>query len=370
MLCAALPGHAQTSGAARPIGASVGADYRTVTVQGYAAANLASALASAWITSDRALALAAGSVSEFETGHPTSYGELRAALRVGPALPVAITLHAEGGGGAYRGRGTSAYGQASLRASRAVRPGVGVWLAVAAGRASAATGYATAHAVLGTSLRAGPVGASASAAWVRAGSAQYEDLHAVASWAPVMPHWHGMFSPALVQLSGGARAGGAPPGPQQWLEGSLALRLVSSATLVLSHGTTPADPERATPATSFSAIAIQLGMGPASQANDGDALHFLPHSTQVTLSRASADGTHTLTIQLAGAHEVELMGDMTAWRPVQMAPTGHDRWAVRLEMRPGLHRLNLRVDGGGWSTVPSLPQLTDDFGVVSVLVVP
>jgi len=56
------------------------------------------------------------------------------------------------------------------------------------------------------------------------------------------------------------------------------------------------------------------------------------------------------------------MGDFTDWRPVVLTASGDGTWEVTLPIAPGIHRVNVRVNGGAWSVPPGLTVATDDFG--------
>ena len=75
-------------------------------------------------------------------------------------------------------------------------------------------------------------------------------------------------------------------------------------------------------------------------------------------------------MHVPGARKVELMGDFTDWQPIEMKRVGVDRWEVRVPLRAGAHRLNIRIDDGEWGVPPGVTAITDDFsGVVGVLIV-
>ena len=83
---------------------------------------------------------------------------------------------------------------------------------------------------------------------------------------------------------------------------------------------------------------------------------------------SSSDGA-ILTLSAPNAHRVEVMGDFTNWRPVELHRR-ENSWSVSLPIPPGVHRFNIRVDGGAWGVPPGVPVLTDDFGgVVALLTV-
>ena len=55
------------------------------------------------------------------------------------------------------------------------------------------------------------------------------------------------------------------------------------------------------------------------------------------------------------------MGDFTDWEPVALR-RADGRWTLELALAPGVHRLNVRVDGGEWRVPPSLTGVDDGFG--------
>jgi hypothetical protein len=91
-------------------------------------------------------------------------------------------------------------------------------------------------------------------------------------------------------------------------------------------------------------------------------------------------GARVLRVLVPGARRVELMGDFTDWTPVALAPLdrraagrgrdGDDVWLAELVIAPGVHRVNVRVDGGPWRPPPGLSVVRDEFGgEVGLLVV-
>jgi 1,4-alpha-glucan branching enzyme len=80
---------------------------------------------------------------------------------------------------------------------------------------------------------------------------------------------------------------------------------------------------------------------------------------------------HTLQVHAPEAERVELMADFTDWQPISLARASGGRWQVRLMLTPGVHRLNVRIDGGDW-VVPAgaRPEPGEFGGEVGVIVVP
>jgi hypothetical protein len=72
----------------------------------------------------------------------------------------------------------------------------------------------------------------------------------------------------------------------------------------------------------------------------------------------------------ATAASVEISGDFSGWRPVSLLESTPGVWQAVLELSPGLHHMNLRVDGGSWLAPPGVPTVRDEFGgSVGVLIV-
>ncbi|HEX6631272.1 MAG TPA: glycogen-binding domain-containing protein [Gemmatimonadaceae bacterium] len=82
------------------------------------------------------------------------------------------------------------------------------------------------------------------------------------------------------------------------------------------------------------------------------------------------DGRLRLRFELPGARAAELMGDFTDWQPVPLQRRPDGGWELELSLTPGVHRVNLRTDGGAWRAPPMLTAVPDGFGgQVGLLVV-
>ena len=85
------------------------------------------------------------------------------------------------------------------------------------------------------------------------------------------------------------------------------------------------------------------------------------------------DGLVRLVLYVAGmsAGGVELAGDFTDWQPLQLRRSTEGMWEAVLAIPSGVHRLNLRIDGGGWIVPAGLTRAADDFGdEVGIMTVP
>jgi hypothetical protein len=82
------------------------------------------------------------------------------------------------------------------------------------------------------------------------------------------------------------------------------------------------------------------------------------------------NGRYRIRIRVGPAATVELAGDCTNWQPRGMRRVTDDDWEIELPVLPGVHHVNIRVDGGAWRAPPGLVQVSDDFaGMVGMFVV-
>src|SRR5205823_666152 len=83
-------------------------------------------------------------------------------------------------------------------------------------------------------------------------------------------------------------------------------------------------------------------------------------------------GAVRLVLHVAGAAaSVELAGDFTDWQPWPLRRRGDGMWETVLPIPSGLHRLNVRIDGGAWIVPAGLSRAADDYGDdVGILAVP
>jgi len=77
----------------------------------------------------------------------------------------------------------------------------------------------------------------------------------------------------------------------------------------------------------------------------------------------------TLEVRAPGARLVEVTGDFTQWEPLRLDHSGGDRWQTTVMLEPGVHQVNLRVDGGAWMPPPGAPTTADGYGGTTGVVV-
>jgi len=87
-------------------------------------------------------------------------------------------------------------------------------------------------------------------------------------------------------------------------------------------------------------------------------------------TRTLADGHTIVRLRCPHAGRVELTADFTDWAPVELEPSDFGWWERRLAIPPGLHQVQIRLDGGAWLAPPGLPRTEREFaGEAGVLVV-
>ena len=111
-------------------------------------------------------------------------------------------------------------------------------------------------------------------------------------------------------------------------------------------------------------MSVGLRFGQASPATARSA-RFIP-----IVQVSDADCSRTLRVHVAGARQVDVMGDFTDWevQPLSRNGTVFERTVT---LASGTHRLLVRIDGGAWRPAANTPAVDDDLGGrVGLLVIP
>lgn len=220
--------------------------------------------------------------------------------------------------------------------------------------------------------RLGPATLTVQALPTRVGPVEYTDYVLGTRW-----EW----ARSDLSLSAGHRDGDRENGVANWTEGAAAYWFSDHVAIVGGAGVFPAEVWRGLPGGRYVSAALRL----SSRAARGPDPQLLAELTRpyelgrLRRSRAAArqfsverlpDGTRTLQVRFPSAGTVELMGDFTDWTPVPMVRSGADMWTFNVFIGPGVHRLNVRIDGGPWIAPPGLTTTHDEFGgQVGLLVV-
>lgn len=152
-----------------------------------------------------------------------------------------------------------------------------------------------------------------------------------------------------------------------WGGASVAWWVAERFAVTASGGAYPADYAQGLPSGAFGSLGIRIATGRLNrtrQVNEPLDLIMPPvrPGSPGLAWEPLGDGSARLTLAGLPAGRVELMGDFTGWEPVALAPAGSGRWSATLPIPPGIHRVNIRVDGGQWIVPPGLPSSSDEFG--------
>ncbi len=85
----------------------------------------------------------------------------------------------------------------------------------------------------------------------------------------------------------------------------------------------------------------------------------------------SSEHLRSVRIEAPGAESVQLSGDFTDWRAVSLSRTRQGYWEIMILISPGVHRANVRLNGGPWIVPLGLRAEEDEFGGhVGILIIP
>ncbi|MGH7449356.1 MAG: hypothetical protein ACRELT_17415, partial [Longimicrobiales bacterium] len=161
---------------------------------------------------------------------------------------------------------------------------------------------------------------------------------------------------------------------------SLLMSVSERISIAVSGGSYPSDPVRRLLAARYVDAGVRLrfvgrDVRSASALSDATLAAALRRlATQNTgrarLEIAPAGDPRMLRVHAPGATSVELMGDFTDWQPATLRQAGAGTWEILLPLTPGVHRVNIRLDGGPWIVPAGARSEPSDFGgVVGVVVV-
>ncbi|HEX5438290.1 MAG TPA: glycogen-binding domain-containing protein [Gemmatimonadaceae bacterium] len=324
----------------------------------------------------------------FQSGHTSVQGVLAGAtyLRLGDRL--LAELSGEGGSSSYRSFSPFVHGMAQFRLHLLTSRSTGVWAAGEGGEVR----YQDVRRGLWTSsaggwMRVRPALLSAAVSHADVGDTTYTDVQG-----------NLLIERGPLQLTGdaGVRAWSVGAGRGVYGEVGATWWMTDHLALTASGGRYPADPLRGTIAGRYVALGVRIGRripsplgARATHAGSSDVPLDPPAPTtrtavaeggtgeaigtgmapavahfDVNEAPERGDRMQLLHVVAPAARAVEVMGDFTEWRPVALTATGGGAWEVALPIAPGIHRVNIRVNGGAWVAPPGLAVASDDFGGV------
>ncbi len=208
----------------------------------------------------------------------------------------------------------------------------------------------------------------------RVGDTIYSDLRTSGRWQKNKFVLEGILGARFWSTGGGRGVFG---------EGSAIYSFSPAAALVLSGGRYPTDVVSGSIAGRYVSLAVRLGKTTISR-RVKPALSTAPHlggsdpvgtpatDIRLTIQKQPGDDVR-LRLYAPTAQTLEISGDFTDWQPVPLSrnPGNADLWEATLHMTSGMHRINVRRDGGAWVAPGGTTRSTDDFdGEVGVFTIP
>lgn len=297
----------------------------------------------------------------FESGHTSSQGLITASAFTPSIGRWRGELAATAGASAYEHFAHYRDGLAAARLHVLV-PGGGAWIGATLGRTQ-----------FGDAAR--PVRAATLAAWTvrhaatfsanvtatRVGDTAYTDFSGLGEWTR---------GSLIVDGAIGARVWSRGAGRGVYGEGTAVLALRPSLALVLAGGRYATDPTRGSVSGRYVSAGIRVvglraprpeRFDPTLLAGPRTTTAADPPAPPASIEFANIAGNCTFIVH-ATATRVEIASDVSGWQPVILTPAGTDTWTVTLPVTPGLHRLNVRLDGGDWLVPGGLTSAPDEFG--------
>jgi hypothetical protein len=200
-------------------------------------------------------------------------------------------------------------------------------------------------------------------------SIRYTDLSAEGSW-----HAGRLELDALMGNRAGARLPSIASNVRTWANASAALWLEPRVAIVASAGTYPVDYTQGFPGGRFASVGVRIALTPRATRTVDSALVIpaVPTAPGITSFRIEPGtrGTRVIRVRATGTpRTVEIMGDLTGWKPVPLAPAGGGWYTVALHAGPGSYQIVLRTNGGEWGPPPGTPTVHDEFGGTTGVVI-
>lgn len=313
----------------------------------------------------RSSLFASGTFSRFDTGELASSGTVVGSLLSGPIARVRGEIAITAAGSAHEDATRAGLFQAQLRA-HATSGDAGVWLGAGAARGTAGLEWRTlASAEAGAWWRRGALLFTSTVAPTRMGDTSWTDVVAGGRW---------MNGALEAGGSLGLRAGDSGSDAGAWAGASGLWWLTRHLALNAAAGSYRAEHAQGTPGGRYVTLGIRIATRPPlidrARASGSIVAPDLMRPVAGAISVSGTGARRTLRIAASGARTVEVMGDFTQWRVVQLERARGGAWELSLPITPGSHRFNVRVNGGDWGVPRGVTTITDDFeGVVGLLVV-
>jgi hypothetical protein len=205
------------------------------------------------------------------------------------------------------------------------------------------------------------------------GDTAYSDLRSSARWQRAGVSLEGSLGTRILSRGAGRGIYG---------EGSATMALGRLTAVILSAGRYPTDVVSGSIAGGYVSAGLRFGgIGiarpavptrpaiPHSSGSNGSTLHA---DTRLEIAAGREDAVR-LTLYAPGAVAVEISGDFTNWLPIALSRNRarEDAWEGTFKISRGIHRINVRRDGGRWMAPAGTTRSADDFdGEVGVFLLP
>lgn len=314
-----------------------------------------------------------GSWTLFESGNDVLQGTVAGAWLAGSARTWRVELSGSGGASRYAAEPPSGHLLGGAR-FHLVGQRSGGWLGAAAGTMFGGRAAGPAEVSLAGWTVTGGMALVGAATHTWLDGDRYLDLAGGLRWTA-----RGVEVEARVGVRpwSESRERAGDPVPGVFGELTAQVPLGGRLTLSLGGGSYPSQPSRQVLGATHLSAGLRLrafGRGVAADPLFDAGLRSRGASAEGTASVrvdiAPAGPSRRVRVQAPGARSVELMGDFTDWETVRLIEAAPGVWEVILAVSPGVHRLNVRVDGGPWLAPAGSRAEANEFGgVVGVVVV-
>ena len=184
------------------------------------------------------------------------------------------------------------------------------------------------------------------------------------------------FRRVSVSTSGGYRVGQSSRVDVGWLSVAATFPINQRLLITTSVGSYPTDLLQQLPGAKFLALSIRIPTRTQFQRRDATIVaptRVNDPTDGIVLRLAAVDSSKSVQVvrvRAPASERVEMMADFTDWEPVSLVRTPAGVWEITVPIKPGPHRLNVRLDGGDWVVPTNLARVTDEFGsIVGLLLV-
>ena len=202
-------------------------------------------------------------------------------------------------------------------------------------------------------------------------AAEYVDLVGTARWRD-----------EYLELNGSLGVRGWSDGGGEGVYGEIHAQIPiwKRLSALVSGGRYPSDPVRGVIAANYVSVSLRVETFNSPTTPSPTPLRALfrelerpgrPAAGEARLSiETSLQDLHSIRVEAPNVQSVELTADFTDWQPITLRRADRDFWEVTVRVTSGVHRINVRLNGGPWIVPKGIRAEEDEFGgSVGVLVV-